>query len=264
MTDGSPAALSLTEVTYRRDDTVILAPPGVTWSIESGTSWVVLGRNGSGKTTLVRIAALREHPSSGSVTVFGEQLGRVDIRPLRRRIGFASPAMLDLLRPTLTAFQCVVTARHDALEPWWHTYTSADDEAALTAMTEVGVARLAERELRTLSSGERQRILLARVLVNDPGLLLFDEPTAGLDLAGRENLVADFDQLAVRGTPLAMVTHHVEEIPPSFTHCLMIRSGSVLAAGPIEETLNESNLSACFDLPLRLSRREGRFTAWRA
>jgi len=265
MTEPSTAAasaprLELSQVTYVRDGRQILAP--LSWRIEGGESWVVLGRNGSGKTTMVRIGALREHPSSGWVEVGGRRLGRVDIRQLRPRVGFASPAMLDLFRPTLTAEEVVMTARHDALEPWWHRYRPEDHERARELLEQMGVAHTADRALVTLSSGERQRVLLARVQMTDPEVILLDEPAAGLDLGGREDLVAELDTLG-GSRAMALVTHHVEEIPASFTHAILLREGPVLGAGPIEETLTAAALSECFGMELRLERRAGRFTAWR-
>ncbi len=257
---GERPRLELSEVTFVRDGRRILAP--LSWRVGAGEAWVVLGRNGSGKTTLVRIGALREHPSSGWVEVGGQRLGRVDIRLLRPRVGFASPAMLDLFRPTLTAEEVVVTARHDALEPWWHRYEAADHSRARDLLGQMGVAHTADRPLITLSSGERQRVLLARVQMTDPDVVLLDEPTAGLDLGGREDLVAELDSLAGRQA-MALVTHHVEEIPSAFTHALLIRDGEVLTSGPIEETLTEESLSECFGMTLHLERRADRFTAWR-
>ena len=149
----------------------------------------MLGANGSGKTTLLRIASLWLHPSTGEVTVLGETLGRTDVRTLRAHIGVASQAFADLLRTELRVLDAVVTAKHAALEPWWHTYSTDDFERAASVLARVGIAHLGERTFGSLSSGERQRVQLARTLFGQPGLLLLDEPTAGLDLGGREDLV---------------------------------------------------------------------------
>ena len=249
------------DVSFVRDDRRIL--DGIDWEVRRGERWVVLGRNGSGKTSLVRLAALYEHPSSGTLRVLGEELGHTDVRALRRRIGFASAAFLDLLRPELTARDIVMCARNAALEPWWHTYTDDDRARANEMLERVGMGPFALRRLATLSSGERQRVQLARILLNSPELIVVDEPTAGLDLAGREQFVHDLDRLATSSdVPLVLVTHHVEEIPPSFTHVLMIRNGTVLEAGPIEDHLTAASLSECFGLDLSLERRDDRFTAW--
>jgi iron complex transport system ATP-binding protein len=169
-----------------------------------------------------------------------------------------------MLRPSILARDVVMTARHAALETWWHQYTDEDRAEALDRMARLGVAHLAEREFGTLSSGERQRVLVARTLMGDIGLVLLDEPNAGLDVGGREWLVGGLDDLAAdAGTPaMVLVTHHVEEIPPSFTHAVLVRDGRFEAAGPIEETLTADALSATFGLPLELARRGGRWTAW--
>ena len=257
------ATIRLERVGFVRDGRRIL--DGIDWVVNGDERWVVLGRNGCGKTTLVRICALYEHPSSGTVELLGQRLGRVDIRPLRQRIGFTSPAFADLVRPQLTPVEIVMTARHGALEPWWNTYDDADRQRASDLLAEVGIAHTAQRPFATLSSGERQRVLLARMLMVDRALLIFDEPTAGLDLAGRETLVDDLDRLArdPANPAMVLVTHHVEEIPPAFTHVLALRQGKVLGAGPIAHTLDGELLSECFGLPLELAERDGRWTAWR-
>jgi len=237
---------------------------GIDWRIDPGQHWVVLGPNGCGKTTLVRVASMWLHPSSGDVTVLGERLGRTDVRRLRERVGFASPAMADLLRPDLLVRDVVMTARNAALAPWWHEYDDADHTSAVAALARAGVEFLADRRFGTCSSGERQRILVARALSTDPGLVLLDEPTAALDLAGREQFVTMLTDLAGDPTnpPMALVTHHVEEIPDGFTHALLIKEGETLAQGPMDEVLSAELLSECFGLSLTIERRRGRFTAW--
>jgi iron complex transport system ATP-binding protein len=254
--------LELTDVRRRIDGVDILR--GIDWRVEPGQHWVVLGPNGCGKTTLVRIAAMWLHPSAGEVSVLGEHLGRTDVRRLRRRVGFASASMADMLRPDLLVRDVVMTARNAALEPWWHTYDDADRGAARDALERVGIGALADRRFGTCSSGERQRVLVARALSTAPGLVLLDEPTAALDLAGREQFVHMLTALADDEStpPIVLVTHHVEEIPDGFTHVLMVKAGRSLVQGPIEDVLTAESLSACFDLPLTLEYRRGRFTAW--
>ena len=156
-----------------------------------------------------------------------------------------------MLRPHLKAVDVVMTARHGALEPWWHEYTDADRERAVRLLDQVGAAGLGDRTIATLSSGERQRVQIARSLMTDPGLVLLDEPASTLDLGGREMLVADLTSLAIDSAapPLVMVTHRTEEIPAGFTHGLLLRDGRVLAQGPLENVLTSESLSACFDLP---------------
>jgi iron complex transport system ATP-binding protein len=250
-------ALELVDVGLVRDGRSVLCD--ITWSVEPAERWIVLGPNGSGKTSLMRIASLYLHPSSGTVTVLGERLGRTDVRQLRRRIGVASAGFTDLLRPGVTAIDVVMTAKYAALEPWWHEYDDGDRSRACNLLERGGIGYLAEQAFGTLSSGERQRVLLARTLMTDPGLLLLDEPTAGLDVGGREQLVATLDALARdKGTPpTVLVTHHVEEIPPHFTHALLLRDGRVLASGAIDEVLDGPTLSACFGLDLTLTRDPG-------
>ena len=255
--------LRLANVSFRRDGRTILAP--FTWSVLSGQRWIVLGANGSGKTTLLRIAAMYEHPSSGDVTVLGETLGRTDVRVLRRRIGYMSPSLSVQLRPDLRCLDVVMTAKFAALEPWWHRYDEADEAHALACLDRLGVAWLAQRPLGTASSGEQQRVLIARTLMNDPSILLLDEPSARLDLGGREQLVQSLAELTTdpAAPPLILVTHHLDEVPRGMTHVLMLREGEVVVSGPVERDLTSANLSACFGMPLVLEERDdGRFSAW--
>jgi iron complex transport system ATP-binding protein len=266
---GSPhdaleqAVLALHSVSFVREQRIIL--DDIDWAVTRGQHWLVLGANGSGKTTLLRIAALYEHPTSGSVEVLGETLGRTDVRVLRRRVGYASAALAAQLRPELRAADIVMTARNAALEPWWHTYTDDDRTRAVACLERMGVARFAERSLGTLSSGEQQRVMLARTLMNDPGVILLDEPSARLDLGGREQLVRALGELVTdpASPPVVLVTHHVDEAPNGVTHTMLLREGRILAQGPIDDVLTAESLSDCFAMPLRLERRDdGRLTAW--
>ena len=255
------AALELQGVGLDRETRVLL--DGIDWVVRPDERWVVLGPNGCGKTSLLRIASLYLHPSRGSVRVLGEELGRCDVRTLRARIGLASQALADLLRPELSARDVVVTARHAALEPWWHEYTAADRARASDLLDRLGVASMAERRFGSLSTGERQRVQLARTLMGDPGLLLLDEPAAGLDIAAREDLVERLGSLAVDPAtpPTVLVTHHVEEIPAGFGHVLLLRAGRIVAAGPLHETLTADALSDCFGVGVLLRRDGPRFSA---
>jgi iron complex transport system ATP-binding protein len=259
--DATTAALRLDAVSLRFDTTLVLSD--VTWRVNTGERWVVLGPNGAGKTSLLRIAALSLHPTSGTVEVLGERLGRVDVRVLRERIAFSSPALAAALAPTMTAAEVVMTARYAALAPWWHVYTDDDRRRARALLAGFACAPLADHAFTTLSAGERQRVLLARTLMNDPGIVLLDEPTAGLDVGGREQLVADLAAWAHAGSPvpLVLVTHHLEEIPPGWTHALVLRDGRVLASGPLHETVTSEVLSAAFGLSLDVDHDDGRFAA---
>jgi iron complex transport system ATP-binding protein len=257
----SDQALELTAVGVTRNGRDIL--DGVDWCVGHDERWAVLGANGSGKSTLMQIAALQLHPSRGEVDVLGQRLGHTDVRTLRRRVGYAAAALADSLRPTISALDVVMTAKNAALEPWWHQYDDDDRAEARSRLARLGVDRFADREFGTLSSGERQRVLVARTLMGPVGLVLLDEPAAGLDVGGREWLVDGLDDLAADpSTPATvLVTHHLEEIPPSFTHVLLLRAGQILASGPIDDTLTSQSLSATFDLKLEVSRRGRRWAA---
>jgi iron complex transport system ATP-binding protein len=236
---------------------------GIDWRVELDERWVILGPNGAGKTTLLNLAAARLHQSRGTVRVLGERLGRVDVFELRTRIGFASVAVHDRIPPAETVLDAVVTAAWSVLGRFSERYEPLDLSRARALLDQVGVAHLAGRAYGTLSEGERKRAQIARALMTDPELLLLDEPAAGLDLGGREDLVRRLGELAADPDAPAMVlvTHHVEEIPPGFTHALLLRDGGVVAQGLLGTTLTGENLSKTFDLPLRLDRADGRFTA---
>ena len=256
--------LAFRAVSLVRDGRFLLRD--VSWTVAPGERWVLLGGNGSGKTTMVRLASGYLHPTTGEVEILGHLVGRVDLRRLRARIGIASSSLQQMLRPGVAAVDAVMTAKHAALEAWWHTYDDTDRQRATALLDQLGIGALADREFGTLSSGEQQRVQLARTLMAAPDLLLLDEPTARLDLGGRERFVASLASLVADPAtpPTVLVTHHVDEIPPGFTHALLLRRGEVLAAGPIDDTLTAHNLSACFEIPLRLEHRDGRWLAWAA
>lgn len=234
---------------------------GVDWTVRAGERWAMLGPNGSGKTTMFQLASGYLHPTRGTVDIVGHRLGRVDVRALRERIGLVSASVAKMVVPTLRAIDVVVSARHGALEPWWHTYEGDEWELARKMLDEAGFGAIAERTFGVLSEGERQQVLLARSLMNEPALLLLDEPAAGLDVGGRERLVGRLARLAAdpAAPPTVLITHHVEEIPAGFTHVLLLRDGRVVAAGPIEEELNAGTLSATFGLPLVVEHAGGRW-----
>jgi iron complex transport system ATP-binding protein len=255
-----PDAITVTDAGLVEGGTVVLR--GIDWAVAADERWVVLGPNGSGKTSLLRLVSFQRAPSSGTVTVLGDTAGAVDVRVARQRIGLASTALLQRLRPTLTAREVVMTGRDAALEPWWTTYSDADRERAGALLAFVGCAAHADQTIGTLSEGERKRLLVARLLMPEPDLMLFDEPCAGLDLGGREALVAVLGELARdRGRPMVMVTHHLEEIPPGFTHVLLLRAGRVVAGGPIAATLTSDVVSTTFDLAIDVETVAGRYAA---
>ncbi|CAN5819140.1 ABC transporter ATP-binding protein [soil metagenome] len=258
--DSGPV-LGLDGVGVVRDRQPLLA--NVDWMVGPGDRWVVLGPNGSGKSTLLGVASLWLHPTCGRVRVLGEELGRVDVRSLRARIGVSSATLADRLRPDLRVADVVVTGRRGALEPCWHAYDGDDRHRATEALEVVGAAHLAARTFATLSSGERQRVQLARTVAAEPELLLLDEPAAGLDLGAREDLVARLAILAADPTTgaIVLVTHHVEEIPVGTTHALLLRSGRVVASGPLGTTLTSAALSETFGLDVHLTVTNGRWSA---
>ena len=251
--------LELAGITVVIEGSKILGP--LDWAVKPGERWVVIGPNGGGKSTLVRVASMALHPTEGTVRVLDGELGRTDLRQLRSRVGWASAALLDQLRPQLTANEIVRCGIHGALEPWWHRYSDEECERADALLDRMGLSGFGSRRLSGLSSGERQRTLLARTLVNDPEVLLLDEPNAGLDMGGREALVAALDDLALDGPPTVLVTHHVEDIPPSTTHILALADGVVRASGPIADMLDQDLISDLFELPVELWRTDGRWGA---
>ncbi len=250
--------IRMDDVSFVRNDRPILS--GINWSLRRDESYVVMGPNGCGKTTLARIAALQVHPSAGMLRVNGDELGTFDVRRRRRRLAFVSSAMADDIRGGLEAQDVVMCAKFAALEPWWHSYTDEDRARARELLGDQGIGDRAGQPFARLSSGERQRCLLARSLMVEPDLLVLDEPNAGLDLAGREDLIASLEDLVASPHPPAviLVTHHVEEIPPSFTNLLAMKEGAIIADGPLRPTLTGELLSECFNLPLKLIRSDAK------
>ena len=224
---------------------------------------MVLGPNGSGKTTLLSTVGLELWPTAGTVDVLGGRYGRIDSRGHRRRIGSAGSAIEASLRPDLTPVTIVMTARHAATEPWWHVYSDDDRTRARDLLVGLGLERVADHAYGTLSAGERRRTSIARALMPDPDLLLLDEPAGSLDLGARETLISDLASLAAEARPSAivLVSHHVEEIPPGFTHALVMTDGRALAAGPLDDVLRGDVLSRAFGLPIVVERRDDRFWA---
>ncbi|MFV0258997.1 MAG: ABC transporter ATP-binding protein [Acidimicrobiales bacterium] len=259
--DRPGARLELTGVGVTVDGRDIL--DDVTWRVEPGQHWVIIGPNGGGKSTLMEVAAGRRRATRGEVTVLGGRVGRTDLRALRGRLGVLSPSLTAELRGGLAAIDVVRCGRYGALEPWWHHYDDADTERAEGLLARVGLAGYGDRRLGTLSSGERQRVLLARVLMPEPAVLLLDEPTAGLDFGGREELVATLEALAAApdAVPSVLITHHVEDVPTTATHAAVIAAGRMTASGPIRRVLTDANLGAAFGLPVEVTLHRGRYSA---
>ena len=260
MEPSYPMPLRFSAVDLDRPGLAVLR--GVDWAVGPGERWVVLGPNGSGKTTLFELASAYLHPTRGTVEVLGGVLGRVDIRRLRPRIGLVSSALVKKMVSTLPAADVVMAGGRGALEPWWQTYGDDERAGARALLEAAGFGSIADRPFGFLSDGERQQVLLARALMAGPELLLLDEPAAGLDMGGRERLVGYLGRLAAdpEHPTTVMVTHHVEEIPPGFTHALLLRAGRLVATGPLHDVLTAELLSETFGLSLFPEYSDGRWT----
>jgi len=257
---GDPL-IDVAGVTVTVGDAVLLN--GVDWCVRRGERWVVIGPNGAGKTTLLQLASTYRFPSRGTVHVLGHRLGRVDVRELRCGIGYASAELERMLDHRLTAHDAVVSALTATLVRWRTDHGDVVHERASALLARLGVGGLGDRRLSTLSEGERRRVQIARALMAQPDLLLLDEPAAGLDIAGREQLVTVLAGLAAADEPgaIVFVTHHVEEVPVGFTHALLLAGGAVVAAGPLDATLTPATLSRCVGMALDVDRSGGRYTA---
>ncbi len=251
---GEGPLVSLSKVRVVRDERPLIDE--VDWVLRAGKRWVILGPNGSGKTTMLRVAGGRLWPSAGTVEILGRRLGTVDLRELRGRVSFVSGAVARELRPTQRVREVVASGKFGALETWWHTYEDDDWARADRLLADTEVGGLGDREFGVISEGERQHVLLARALMGRPELLLLDEPAAGLDMGARERLLAVLGALARddSAAPLAMVTHHTEEIPPGITHAVLLSGGRVLSSGPVDEVLTSESVSECFSVPVVVGR----------
>lgn len=263
VTDLDDLVVRMSGVGVRRGRNELLAD--LDWSVELDERWVVLGANGAGKTTLLRLAAAELFPTTGTVDLLGERLGKVSVFELRPRIGFTSAALASRVPGDEQVRDVVVSAGYAVVGRWREAYDSLDLDRAGELLAALGIAHLGERTFGTLSEGERKRALIARALMTDPEMLLLDEPAAGLDLGGREDLVARLSALAMDPDAPAMVlvTHHVEEIPPGFTHALLLRDGRAVASGLLDDVITAENLSKTFDQDLVLERSGDRFFARR-
>lgn len=255
--------IDFAKVSLRRGGQTLVGP--ITWAVELDERWVVIGPNGAGKTSLLRMAAAMEHPSSGTAYVLGERLGRTDMSELRSRVGLSSSALSQRVPDDEVVRDLVVSAGYAVLGRWREKYEDVDYEQAVDMLESLGAEHLAERTYGTLSEGERKRVLIARSLMTNPELLLLDEPAAGLDLGGREELVARLADLAADPDAPAsvLVTHHVEEIPQGFSHCLLLSEGKAVASGLLTDVLTSENLSIAFGQSIALEVIDGRYFARR-
>ncbi len=251
------------DVTFKRDGRTLVGP--VTWQVELDERWVIIGPNGAGKTTLIRMAAAEEFPSSGEARVMGEQLGKTDMRDLRAMIGISSAALANRIPSREKVGDLVISAGYAVLGRWREEYEEMDFAQAYEILEQVGAYHLMDREWGTLSEGERKRVLVARALMTNPELLILDEPGAGMDLGGREDLVGYLGGLAMDADApaIVMITHHVEEIPHGFTHAMLLDEGEVVAQGLINTVLTSENLSRAFRQPIQVDRIGERYFARR-
>lgn len=235
----------------------------VNWVIDEADRWVIIGPNGAGKTTLLQIISAHMHPSSGIASILDEVLGAVDVFELRPRIGVTSAALAERIPRSESVGNVIVSAGYAVLGRWTEHYDATDFQRAGELMSQLHIERLGKRTFGTLSEGERKRVQIARALMTDPELLLLDEPAAGLDVAGRESLVETLGEIV--GSDVApatvLVTHHLEEIPQGMTHALLLKGGTVVASGPIGDVLTDDLLTQTFDLPLRVTQEDGRWSA---
>ena len=255
------SVLQLDDVSIIRDGTTIL--DHVSWTVDSSERWVILGPNGAGKTTILQVAAALIHPSGGRAQILDDTLGRVDVFELRPRIGFASTAMAKRIPANETVLNVVLTAAWSVTGRWNESYEDIDVRRAERVLAEWKLDHLSSRRFGALSDGEQKRVQIARAVMTDPELLLLDEPAASLDLGAREELLQLVGAYASapEAPGIVMVTHHVEEIPPGFSHALLLKEGGIYAAGPIAEVLTAENLSGAFGLDLEVSHSDERFTA---
>ena len=251
----------LDSVSVVRDTKPILS--NISWTIDSSERWVIVGPNGAGKTTLLSLLASLAHPTSGSVTVLGETLGNTDVFELRPRVGFASSDMARRIPADESVLNAVLTAAWGVTGRWQESYEDIDLRRANRVLQEWKLDHLADHVMGTLSDGERKRVQIARSVMTDPELLLLDEPAGSMDLGSREDVVEMLDHFASEPSApaMVMVTHHVEEIPPGFTHLLVLAAGSLVAQGPIRETMTGDILSEAFGRPLSVTHNAGRYQA---
>ena len=253
--------MEIENLSVRRGGKTILGP--LNWQVLEGQRWVVLGPNGAGKTTLLQVCSSLIHPSSGSIKILGEQLGKVDVFELRTRIGLTSSALVEQLPADELVIDVVLTAAYAMLGRWQEKYDLWDESRAMALLTALGVRELGDRNFGSLSEGEKKRVQIARALMADPELLLLDEPASSLDLGGREDLLKRIEVFAK--DPLApatvIVTHHIEEIPAGTTHALLLKEGSEVAKGDINTVITDLNLSNAYGLPISVQSEGGRFFA---
>ena len=258
---SSQTVLSLYDVSVSRAGRNILGP--INFSISAGERWVILGPNGAGKSTMLQILATKIFPTTGTVHLLDKQMGKVDLFELRTRIGVCGSIIADEIPGEEIVRDVVLTAAYAILGRWNENYDLWDESRAMALLTTFGVRELGERMYGTLSEGEKKRVQIARALMSDPELLLLDEPAAGLDLSGREDLLQRFANFSADPNAPAtiLVTHHIEEIPVGTTHALLLKDGVIAISGPISEVITSEHVSAVFAASITVTPESGRFFA---
>lgn len=233
----------------------------IDWTVGAGEHWALIGPNGAGKSTLLALVGATKYASRGRVSILGEVMGATSVWALKERIGAVNP-MLPLY-DWFTVEDIVLTGATGTVQPQWDRYGDAEYERARQLLALLGCEELREREIASCSQGERQRVRIARALMSDPPLVLLDEPATGLDLPAREALIVALSELAQARPELAtvIVSHHLEELPPTTTHALLLRDGRIVASGSVEEALTSANISTCFGFDVRVHREDGRWAA---
>ncbi len=238
--------IKMENVFWRRQKKEILTD--INWHVKKGEHWTVLGLNGSGKTTLLQMVNGYIWPTTGHVSVLQQPFGKTDIRLLRKSIGWVSSSLQERINGRHLTQDIVVSGKFASIglyeEP-----TEADKQKSRLLMKELGCGHLIDRMYETCSTGEKQKILIARALMADPELLILDEPSSGLDFIAREELMATINRLALQtdAPTIILVTHHIEEILPAFSHTLLLKKGHVFEQGKREDTLNSEKLSDFFE-----------------
>ncbi len=258
---GNESILELRDVSVRRGESTILGP--INFSIAPGERWVILGPNGAGKSTLLNILATRIFPTQGKAFLLGEEMGKVDLFELRTRIGTCASIVAEDIPYDELVRDVVLTAAYAILGRWNEDYDLWDESRAIALLTNFGVRDLGDRLYGSLSDGEKKRVQISRALMADPELLLLDEPTAGLDLGGREDLLRRFSAFSQDPSAPAtiLVTHHIEEIPSGTTHALLLHNGVIAVSGPIAQVITQEHLSAVFGISMSVLHQNGRFFA---
>lgn len=251
--------IELNNVTWQREQKTVLT--GVDWTVQQGEHWAVLGLNGSGKTTILNMINGYIWPTSGTVSVLGHLFGRVDLRELRKSIGWVSSSLQERIRPSESTLDVVISGKHASIG-LYQKVDEADREQAEQLMKDFNCIHLLGRTYETCSQGEKQKLLIARALMASPRLLILDEACNGLDFLSREALLSSITALASKpdAPTLLFVTHHIEEILPIFSHSLLIRRGTVFGKGRSRDMLTSDNLTSFFETPVEVSWQNDR--AW--